>query len=69
VSRACPELVLSKVEGRSRRVLGRVNEVEVAGLAVAVFAPVGGGQDGPELFEASDLQGFAPSALHWPCVW
>jgi hypothetical protein len=46
-----------------------MDEVEIAGLAVAVFTPVGGGQDGPELFKASDLQGFAPSALQRPCVW
>jgi hypothetical protein len=26
----------------------RMSEVEIAGLAVAVFASVGGGQDGPE---------------------
>jgi hypothetical protein len=32
-----------------------MDEVEVAGLAVAVFAPVGSGQDGPELFEVGGL--------------
>ena len=49
MSRACSELVLSKacpeqgrgVEGQSRRVLGRVDGIEVAGLAVAVFASGG----------------------------
>ena len=32
-----------------------MDEVEIARLAVTVFAPVGGSQDGPESFEAVGL--------------